>query len=237
MKIRKGIETLELCLYLKEYKTLIIADLHLGYEEALNKRGVLIPRTQFKDILERLNKILISREIKTIIITGDLKHEFGVINDQEWKNISQVIDLLLKHSKELIIIRGNHDVTLPWIIRKKGIELVDYYKIKDILICHGDKILVEVSNPNIKVIIIGHEHPAIGLKDKSRYESFKCFLKGEYLNKILIVLPSFNTLTIGTDILRSKLLSPFLQGDLKKFQAFIIERDKIYNFRKIRDIN
>ena len=34
MEIYEGIETLDLCLYLKKYKALIIADLHLGYEES-----------------------------------------------------------------------------------------------------------------------------------------------------------------------------------------------------------
>ena len=120
MEIQKGIETLELCLYLKKYRTLVISDLHLGYEEALNKRGILIPRSQFKDVIERLNKILISKSIETIVITGDLKHEFGVISDSGWKNISKVIDLLLEHCKKLIIIKGNHDVTLPYLVRKKG---------------------------------------------------------------------------------------------------------------------
>ena len=80
MEIIKGIEICDLSLYLKGYKTLIIADLHLGYEESLNKKGVLVPRIQFKDTYERLNKILTSKKIETMIITGDLKHEFGVIN-------------------------------------------------------------------------------------------------------------------------------------------------------------
>ena len=66
-------------------------------------------------------------------------------------------------------------------------------------------------------------------KEKNkRFEKFKCFLKGKYKNKLLIVQPSFNLLTIGTDILKQRLQSPFLK-DIKDFEVFIVE-DKIYDF-------
>lgn len=234
MEIYKGIKVIDLCLYIENYKTLVIADMHLGYEESLNKKGVLIPRSQFKNIYERLSKILGSIEIQTVVITGDLKHEFGVINDSEWKNILRIIDLFLLHCKKLVIIKGNHDITLPFITRKKGIELSEYYKVDDIFICHGDEIINNEEFRKSKIIIIGHEHPAVGFRDKTKYESFKCFLKGRYLDKILIVLPSFNPLTVGTDVLRNRLLSPFLQQNITKFEAYVTEKDKIYDFGKLK---
>jgi len=58
MEITKDIEIIDLCLYLKKEKILIITDTHIGYEESLNKQGVLIPRFQFKGIIERLEKVL-----------------------------------------------------------------------------------------------------------------------------------------------------------------------------------
>ena len=58
MELTTNIELIDLALYLKKEKTLIIADTHIGYEEALNKQGVLIPRTAFKDLIQRLEKIL-----------------------------------------------------------------------------------------------------------------------------------------------------------------------------------
>ena len=211
MGFYKDIEIVDLCLYIKKYKTLIIADVHLGYEESLNQRGVLIPKIQFKDTYERIDNILKNKETETVVVTGDLKHEFGVINNTEWNNILKIIDLFLKRSKKLIIIKGNHDVTLPFIAKKKGIELSEYYKIDDILICHGDEIIDNEDFRKSKLIIIGHEHPAIGLREKSKYEVFKCFLKGKYLDKNLIVLPSFNTLTV-------------------------VEKDKVYDFGKLRNV-
>jgi hypothetical protein len=237
MEIIKGIEIIDLCLYIKKHKTLVISDLHLGYEEAMNQRGVLVPKTQFKDVYEKLEKILKSIIVETVIITGDLKHEFGTIGDAERKNILSLIDMLLKDGKKVVLLKGNHDIMLPFIARKRNIEIIESLKIEDILICHGDEILPEAESQETRVIIMGHEHPAIGLREKAKYESYKCFLKGKFKNKILIVIPSFNPLTVGTDVLRNNLLSPFLKQDLNKFEAFIVEKEKIYNFGKLNKIN
>ena len=83
------------------------------------------------------------------------------------------------------------------ISKKRNIEVVDQVVIEDILIAHGDKLLKLPRT--IKTIIIGHEHSAVGLKEDARIEVFKCFLKGKYKGKNLIVMPSFKG-TEGTDI-------------------------------------
>ena len=58
MEITKGLEIVDLSLYLKEYSTLIIADCHIGFEEALNKQGLMVPRFQFKEIVDKINNII-----------------------------------------------------------------------------------------------------------------------------------------------------------------------------------
>lgn len=282
MEIIKGMEIIDLALYLKEYQTLIIADSHIGFEEALNKQGLMVPRFQFKEVVDRINKIINkineikinnnkdkninninnknkiinknnnkindknniinnktnkkinknNNKINTIIINGDIKHEFGKISEQEWREALKIIDLLQKNCDKLILIKGNHDTILGPIAHKKGIEIVTHYKINDIYICHGHKIPMDADFAKSKTIIIGHEHPAVSLKQGSRSELFKCFLKGKYERKNLIVMPSLNLVTEGTDILRESLLSPFLQKDLKNFEAYLIA-DEVYYFGKL----
>ena len=237
MEIIDGIEIHYLSLYIKKHKVLVIADIHLGYEESLNIRGVLIPRMQFKEVYENLNNLLNNLDVNTVVITGDFKHEFGVISETEWRNTLQIIDLILKHTKRLILIKGNHDVNLGPIARKRNVEIIEYAKFENILICHGDEILDNNYFEKSEIILIGHEHPAIGIKEGRKYENYKCFLKGKWKDKTLIVLPSFNPLTIGTDVLRSKLLSPFLQHNITSFHAYIYENGKVYNFGKLKSIN
>ena len=51
MQILKGIEIVNLALYISKLNSLVIGDIHIGYEEELNKRGIFIPRFHFKDVI------------------------------------------------------------------------------------------------------------------------------------------------------------------------------------------
>src|SRR3989344_5592758 len=101
MDLTKSIAISDLALVLKKENILIIADSHIGYEEALNKQGILIPRLQFKETMKRLENIIGTRTFSKIIINGDIKHEFGVISDQEWRHTLRLLDYLKKHCDEV----------------------------------------------------------------------------------------------------------------------------------------
>jgi putative SbcD/Mre11-related phosphoesterase len=233
MEIVKGIEIIDLCLYVKKEKILILADTHMGYEESLNKQGVLIPRFGFKETIKRLEGIFKKvGKVDKIIINGDIKHEFGTISEQEWRHALQLLNFLGRKCNEIILIKGNHDTTLGPIAEKRKVKIVDSYKIKDILVIHGHKV---PELKGVKKIIIGHEHPAVNIREGVRVELFKCFLKGKFQRKTLIVQPSFNLVTEGTDVLKSKLLSPFLKHDLSNFECFVVG-DKVYSFGKLKKL-
>src|SRR3989344_6165338 len=119
MKLNENIEIIDLALYLIKEKALIISDLHIGLEESLNKKGILIPRFQFDDFLNKLKLIMNKVQIDKIIFNGDLKHEFGEISRQEWNNVLKLFDFL--KDKEIIIIKGNHDPILKPIAEKRNI--------------------------------------------------------------------------------------------------------------------
>ncbi|MGV8169175.1 MAG: metallophosphoesterase [Candidatus Nanoarchaeia archaeon] len=232
MEICKGIEIKDLTLFFKKEKILLLGDLHIGEEAAMKREGFLIPRFQQKDLINKTKKILEETKPKLIILNGDVKHEFGGISREEWKQVLDYLDLLQKHCG-VIIIKGNHDKIIDPIAEKRKIPVLDYYVINSsIYICHGDIIPKNEHYKQAKTLIIGHEHPAIGLRDGNRVEKYKCFLKGKYKNKTLIVMPSMNQLTEGTDILTERLLSPFLQQNLDSFETWIVESE-IYHFGKL----
>jgi len=114
-EIAKGIEIVDLCLYLPAENTLALADLHLGFEEMMNKQGTLMPRLNFAEIKKRLERVFIVLEqrgagaLEKIIINGDLKHEFGTISEQEWMEVLDIIELLRKKCGKIILVQGNHD--------------------------------------------------------------------------------------------------------------------------------
>ena len=245
IEILKGVEIVDLGLYFTDTQVLVISDLHIGYEQALVKQGVLIPKFHFKDLVDRLIgmfKILEKqkKEIKLIIINGDLKHEFGTISDEEWRNTLKVLDLFAKKCEKIVLIKGNHDKILEPIAKKKNVLLVDQFLDGEFMFIHGDK---KVKIPEaIKTVVIGHEHPAIVLSDEVRREKYKCFLSGktkiEGKKRNLIVVPSMNLLLEGTDVVSDKLLSPYLKLSNKEFLKFdvYVVGDNIYSFGKVKNI-
>lgn len=242
MKILDGIELFDLGIYLSKSNTLIIADTHIGYEEALNKEGFLIPRTQFKELLERLFNIIETikfekkvHKLDKIIVNGDIKHEFGKISETEWRNTLKLLDLLLRHSEEVLLVKGNHDTILGPIAEKRRLKVADEFSVGDILVLHGDSVPKDMAKrKDIKTIIIGHEHPAVTLYEGTRAEKYKCYLVGEYKGRNLIVQPSFNLVVEGTNVLAEDLLSPFL-SKISDFKVLVVG-DKIYDFGPLNSL-
>lgn len=235
-----NLKIVDLGLLIKDQNILVLADFHIGYEEALNRQGILVPRFQFKDVIKRLSKIFSELKrrrikLKKIIINGDIKHEFGTISEQEWRETLRLLDFLAKFCDEIILVKGNHDTILRQIASKKNVSVVDYYFAGDVLITHGHKIPDKNILKKAKTIVIGHEHPAISLREDLRREKFKCFLKGKYKRKKLVVIPSFCLATEGNDVLSEKLLSPFLDQDISNFEVFVVA-DKVYDFGKLKNL-
>lgn len=215
---------------------ILLADPHIGYEEALNKQGILVPRFQLGEELAKLRQLAKLTKIKgkfeLAIINGDIKHEFG--KSQEWKDMLRFLDALSKLAGRVILVRGNHDTILGPIAARKGIELVDHLSIDDVYVTHGHKLPRGRLPAKVKTVLIGHVHPALALREGQRVERYKCWLVGSWRRKQLIVQPSFFTVMEGSDVLKEQGLSPFLQNTrLGSFRAIAIEKERLYDFGKL----
>ncbi|MBS3116071.1 metallophosphoesterase [Candidatus Woesearchaeota archaeon] len=231
MEISPGIEIIGTALWLKKEQILVINDLHLGYEEALHRKGILVPKFQLQEMIAQATAITKKTSPLLIILNGDLKHEFGSILKQEWKEVLQFLHFLSQQCTEIIIIQGNHDPIIKPLAEKRKIKVVKEYGIGDIILVHGDK-LVETK---AKTLIIGHEHPAITIRRGGKWEKYKCFLKGKWKRKEIIAVPSFNPLLEGTDILKEEVLSPFLE-EIMNFEVFVVGKEEIFSFGKVKDV-
>ena len=236
--ILKNAQIIELSLFFKKQKILAIAVLHLGIEESYSKQGTFIPRANFQLISKNLEKIFeTTGKISKIIILGDLKDTYGSATEQEWNEIIPLLRMIAKKCKEIILLKGNHDIDLGRIAAWENLKIENFYFLEKekIIFLHGDSSKFLKPLWDAKTIIIGHEHPAISLREGVKSEKFKCFLKGKFEKKTLIVLPSMNQLNEGSNVLNEKMSSPFLQGNLKDFEAWIIG-DKTYYFGRIKDL-
>jgi len=233
---------------------LVLGDLHIGYEEHIAEQG-MFPRIQFKEIIEKLNGIFWNLsmkgvKIKQVVILGDLKHEFGGISDVEWSETLKFLDYIDKKvpkdskiKNKIVLVRGNHDTILGPIAKKRDIEVVNYYKHKDICFIHGNKLHGKCFEGS-KILILGHLHPAITLSDDYKKEKYKCFLQGKWKSKKIYILPSFSPIGFGYElnsIDESKHDGNFLIINyklLKNFEVIIYnnKENKEYNFGKLKKL-
>ncbi len=228
MQITSDILAINVGLYHAPSKSLIFSDIHLGYESELRKKGILVPQFQFNDSARVIKGILAElkqqkHEVKQLVLNGDLKHSFGAISQQEWNEVLGLIDGLHALGLKIVFVRGNHDTILDPVLAKRAVASVPLFRIDDVLILHGDEEPLTKELNGIKTILIGHEHSAITLRDKAKAERFKCYLRGRYKKKTLLVQPSLFPLVQGTDVLRGELLSPLLKKGVDDFTVFVVD--------------
>ncbi|MEM3979923.1 MAG: phosphoesterase, partial [Ignisphaera sp.] len=122
---------------------------------------------------------------------------------------------------------GNHDTYLLSICRKLGIDVYDILWLDNILVVHGHQDIRD--KKGFSLVIMGHEHPSIALKDPVAGHStkFPCFLlaplsRGGYV----LVLPALGVYQSGTAIstYSESYLSPIMrsEADLDNARPFII---------------
>ncbi|MAG02737.1 hypothetical protein CMI42_05350, partial [Candidatus Pacearchaeota archaeon] len=131
--MKTPIKFLHDCLLIKD--TLVIGDLHIGYDEQFHGKA-MFPGMMIDNIKEKLDGVFDyldsnNYKVKRIVLLGDVKHVFSQITDIEWREVLSFFDFLKVRSRgaKLMIVKGNHDTILEPICRKRYIDLKEYYKI------------------------------------------------------------------------------------------------------------
>ena len=213
-------------IYLRDEDALCIADLHLGYEEALAaSSGIALPSRQLKEVEHKLKAAIskCKRKIARLIINGDLKHVFSESSKQEWKEVPVFVEFTLNFVEEIILVRGNHDTFLGPLKRFSNIKIVNELCMDDVLFIHGhnkDFLSIIRKAKETKNVIVAHEHPFLILGDcVGARVRLPCFLMGKLrlrgYEKNLIVMPAFSPLAGGTAVnvaSKEEFLSPILKS-------------------------
>lgn len=216
--------------FLTKSKALLVSDIHLGIESTLAKRGVFVPDSLFKRAIDSVLIPAKESRCERVYILGDLVHSHRRPDESEWWSVRNFANQVRNLGAEPVVIRGNHDTRLTRILRALKIDYHARYTIVDgFLLTHGHA-KVKCADDNLKGIIIGHEHPAVMVRNEfgGRGETYKTFLLVNKQRKIKIpifVLPSVNPLSFGTDVASSEeFLSPYLDSVKKKnVQPFVLE--------------
>ncbi|MFB6115446.1 MAG: metallophosphoesterase [Candidatus Nanohalobium sp.] len=233
-------------LYHREMELIVISDLHLGLEGGMSAKGSYIPQFQLDELLEDLEELRRRTDATRLLVNGDLKNEFKTSLYSERTEIEEFIEKAEGLFDEIILIKGNHDTFIESTVEKMGYELKKYHLENKILFTHGHISLdeLEVEPEEYETVVIGHEHPALELKDEIGVkEKVNCFLYGENnQGKAFIVMPAFSTISQGSGINNmpsSELLSPVLRDRIEKdsMKALAVSREAgLFEFPEIAKI-
>ncbi|MDH7477737.1 MAG: metallophosphoesterase [Candidatus Bathyarchaeota archaeon] len=171
-------------------KTLVIVDLHIGWEMALSEKGIHVP-TQTLRLLKKLKYLISTYKPEKLLILGDVKHTVVTAELGEWQDIPEFFDELKKQIKEIWVIRGNHDGNLEPLL-PENIKVISATGITlgEAGFFHGHR----WPSPMLmkcKTLVMGHIHPVVALQDpagfritKQVWVKVKC--NGIQLTKILL---------------------------------------------------
>jgi hypothetical protein len=149
----------------KGHRTLIIADLHLGWEMNLARRGIYIPSQSHK-ILQKLLHLISTTHPKTLMILGDVKDTIAKAESGEWKDIPEFFETLTTKISDIQIIRGNHDGNLePLLPPTVKLHPSTGIAVDTTGVFHGHT-WPSRKLANCATLVMGHVHPTIAFRDR-----------------------------------------------------------------------
>lgn len=201
---------------------LVIADLHIGMELGLSRKGVHLFGASER-MAERINAIMKDFSLDSIIMLGDIKESILYPEAAETRLLKQFFKEL--EGFKIKIVAGNHDAHLEEII-ERGVE-------KELIIgnfgfMHGNR------KPDerfmlLDYIVSAHEHLAVRIKERNGalydykawavYGLNKSAAKTTYKNfnenVKLVSMPAFNELIHGRAIEKGmKGMNPMLTNKI-----------------------
>jgi len=225
--------------FITEEKALIVAELHLGIEYELFKKGITVP-SQRESFEKTIDELILLTGAKKLILLGDIKHKVPGMSIREEREIPQFLEHLNERIKT-IIVKGNHDDRIENIV-PKGIKIYGShgFKLGRYGFFHGQawpsKALIQCD-----YLFTAHIHPMLEFKDKFGYRNteqiwIKGILNKEKVKKKYkiektgmlrtIILPVFNKFLGGVAV--NKILEKEMIGPIMANSFFDIKESKIY---------
>ncbi|HFC04366.1 MAG TPA: ligase-associated DNA damage response endonuclease PdeM [Rhizobiales bacterium] len=171
-------------LFIPDYQTLLVADLHFEKGSSLARFGVIIPPFDTRSTLDMLEDVVTRLKPKTLISLGDSFHDrdgpqrLGEAERQRIAGLAQRTDILW--------LTGNHDPELPDDLPGKVAEQISL----------GPLTLRHEPTLEAQGEICGHLHPAAIIRQRGRKVRRRCFAA----NRQRLFMPAFGAYTGGLNV-------------------------------------
>jgi uncharacterized protein len=171
-------------------KVLLVADPHLGWEMALQEKGIHVP-SQTQRILQKLVAIIAEYKPDRLVIVGDVKYTVTSSELGEWQDIPDFFHKLQAHVNDISIVRGNHDANLePLLPENIKIQHATGIVIGDVGVFHGH-MWPSPALLGCRTLVMGHLHPMVVFRDPAGFKItrqvwMKAKVDADALGKILL---------------------------------------------------
>ncbi len=180
-------------LWLPETRTVLVADLHLGYSWAQRRRGELGPLADFQ-ARDKLLRLCAELAPGHIVFLGDLVHAPRPC-EPERAFIEETLSQLAERAR-ITAVRGNHDRAFAREFGHLPISTTEAWTNGPITAIHGDR-LDRSPLPQSGTLLLGHLHPCLSLKESSgASQKLPVFLVTPHC----VVLPAFSPFARGYDV-------------------------------------
>jgi hypothetical protein len=187
--------------------TAVIADLHLGYDEARRRRGEAVPESGLDDVVAVLRSLLVRETVRRLVIAGDLLEDSRCTRQAE-----ELLAWLDSEGVALAgVVPGNHDRGLGQ--QDGGLPLCPAgVVLGGWRVVHGDGRL-----PRGR-LVCGHWHPCLRW---GRRVTAPCFLVGPRR----LILPAFSADAAGASVLGERAW--------RNYRCYAIVGDKVLDFGEV----
>ncbi len=206
-------------LYVPDYRTLIVADLHFEKGSSLARRGVHLPPYDTRETLLLLQSVIASVRPQRLVSLGDAFHDGEAPARLDGGDLARIEEIA--SMCETIWISGNHDPAPPMV--GSGIA-ADHLILGPLSLRHEPRALMSG-----ECEIAGHLHPAATLSQRGQQIRRRCFIA----NERRMVMPAFGSFTGSLPVSADPISRLFTDGD---FHVWMLGSRAVHRFpgRRVR---
>ena len=218
-----------------EKKSLIVTDIHIGFENTLASNEIFIGKNStINETIQELLEIIDKEKPDSVILLGDVKSSIKSISRNEWDEVPMFFKKISEKC-DVTLVPGNHDANIQKLV-PDNISMISSTGVVDenILLTHGHTMPSE-NFSHVDKIIMGHIHPVFFQEDsvingQRVWISMKTEKENIFPNKSgeleIIVIPSFNKYFYATHRKKyKKSISPIINKIKSISNARIVTLD------------